>query len=72
MLLRRCANLPVESFTVGGLSWFSDLTIADPYFALPLLASITLYGSMKLNSAEFGAASKMKFLIFKSILTKFL
>ncbi|KAF2358042.1 Membrane insertase YidC/Oxa1 C-terminal [Trinorchestia longiramus] len=41
--LRRCAALPVASFTTGGILWFTDLTIADPYYALPILTSITMY-----------------------------
>lgn len=37
--IREMAKLPVESLTTGGWLWFTDLTIADPYFILPLLAS---------------------------------
>ena len=36
------ANLPVESMKVGGLLWFPDLTIADPYFILPILCSASM------------------------------
>ena len=39
------ANLPVESMKTGGLLWFPDLTIADPFFLLPILCS----GSMLLT-----------------------
>jgi len=35
--LRKMANLPVESMKEGGLFWFTDLTLADPYYILPLL-----------------------------------
>ena len=27
----------------GGLSWFSDLTVPDPYYILPILTSVTLF-----------------------------
>jgi len=37
------AALPVVSMKSGGLLWFSDLTIADPYFALPLMTAATLF-----------------------------
>jgi YidC/Oxa1 family membrane protein insertase len=36
------ANLPVESMKTGGLFWFPDLTIADPYFLLPILCSASM------------------------------
>ncbi|TPP59261.1 Mitochondrial inner membrane protein OXA1L [Fasciola gigantica] len=31
-------SLPVPSMRTGGLAWFSDLTIPDPYYLLPLLS----------------------------------
>ena len=37
------ANYPIESMKTEGLSWFTNLTIPDPYFILPTLTSITLY-----------------------------
>ena len=40
--LREMAELPVASMTTGGLLWFTDLTIADPYYALPLMTAATL------------------------------
>jgi len=41
--LRGMANCPVDSMKTGGLSWFSDLTVADPYYILPILTSVTLF-----------------------------
>jgi len=37
------AALPVVSMQSGGLLWFTDLTIRDPYFALPLITAATLF-----------------------------
>ena len=34
--------LPVVSMQSGGLLWFTDLTVPDPYFALPLITAATL------------------------------
>jgi hypothetical protein len=31
------ANCPVESMTSGGLFWFVDLTVQDPFYALPVI-----------------------------------
>lgn len=40
-LFRAMAALPVPSLETGGLAWFTDLTIHDPYYILPM-ASIAL------------------------------
>jgi membrane protein insertase Oxa1/YidC/SpoIIIJ len=40
--VRGMCNLPVESFQTGGLGWFTDLTIADPYCILPLIATSSI------------------------------
>ena len=42
LAIRNMAKLPVESLTVGGLSWFTDLTVSDPYYILPVLASASI------------------------------
>jgi len=47
--LRGMAELPVESMKNGGLSWFTDLTIADPYFLLPMLTSASLLVHIKVG-----------------------
>lgn len=48
--LRKMANLPVESMREGGLWWFTDLTIADPYCLLPLITSVTLWITMEVSA----------------------
>ncbi len=45
--LRGMANLPVESLSTGGTLWFHDLTLADPYYILPLCTSASLYLQFK-------------------------
>ena len=44
-------NLPVESMKTGGLSWWSDLTVSDPYYALPVLTCAMLYGIMEVSTS---------------------
>jgi YidC/Oxa1 family membrane protein insertase len=39
MSLDKMTKLPVESFREGGLWWFQDLTVPDPYYILPITAS---------------------------------
>src|SRR5215217_2809469 len=39
----------LESFTSGGLFWFKDLTVADPYFILPVAYVLTMMASQELT-----------------------
>ena len=41
--LRQMAKLPVPSMETGGALWFTNLSLADPYCALPALTAGTLY-----------------------------
>lgn len=36
------ANLPLEAMKTGGALWFLDLTIPDPFYALPIMTGATL------------------------------
>ena len=50
LALKKMAELPVPGFREGGFLWFTDLTIPDSYFLLPVLSAATF-----LLSAELGA-----------------
>lgn len=50
MALRGMANAPVESMRTGGLFWFTDLTVPDPYFLLPIITSATLYLTIEIGT----------------------
>jgi YidC/Oxa1 family membrane protein insertase len=39
-LIRAMSALPVPSFETGGLLWFTDLTVSDPLFILPLITGL--------------------------------
>jgi len=43
------ASAPVESFKTGGLFCFTDLTVCDPYYVLPILTSATLFLSIEVG-----------------------
>jgi len=45
--LNGMADLPVASMQTGGLLWFADLTIQDPYYALPLMTVATLFATIE-------------------------
>lgn len=38
--LKRLANAGWPDFQTGGLAWFTDLTVADPTYILPLVSSL--------------------------------
>lgn len=40
--LKGMAQTPVESMKEGGLWWFSDLTVPDPFYVMPAMACTTL------------------------------
>uniref|UniRef100_A0A023G022 Putative cytochrome oxid n=1 Tax=Amblyomma parvum TaxID=251391 RepID=A0A023G022_AMBPA len=48
--LRGMANLPMESFKTGGMLWFTDLTVPDPYCLLPLITSVSLFCTLELGA----------------------
>ncbi len=39
----------LQSFTSGGLLWFKDLTMADPYFILPLIFVLTMMAAQEIT-----------------------
>ena len=34
------------------VAWYTDLTIADPYYTLPILSSLVFLISIELNAAD--------------------
>ena len=47
--LRRMTGLPVAGMTTEGMLWFQNLTLADPYYALPILASLSFMAVMQVS-----------------------
>jgi YidC/Oxa1 family membrane protein insertase len=60
--LRGMAAAKVPSLMEGGALWFTDLTIPDPTYALPLLASATFLLTVEAGAADGmeGQGDKMK------------
>ncbi|XP_968413.1 mitochondrial inner membrane protein OXA1L [Tribolium castaneum] len=50
MALREMSNVPIESLRTGGLWWFTDLTVPDQYFLMPLITSATLFATIELGT----------------------
>lgn len=59
MGLRQMANAPVESLREGGLFWFTDLTVCDQFYALPIITSITMFLTIEVgtDSARMSASN---------------
>jgi YidC/Oxa1 family membrane protein insertase len=68
-LLRSMATLPVPSLENGGFGWITDLTVADPYYFLPLAAAamsaVTMKQHQKANlNPSPQAAAMNKFMLY--------
>ncbi|XP_055531002.1 mitochondrial inner membrane protein OXA1L [Wyeomyia smithii] len=48
--LRQMANAPVESLRDGGLFWFTDLTVCDQFYALPIITSLTMFLTIEVGT----------------------
>lgn len=48
--IRQMVNAPVESLKEGGLLWFTDLTVVDPYMLLPLATCATLLVTIEVGA----------------------
>lgn len=56
--LRGMANCPVESMAHGGLFWFTDLTMPDQFYILPIMTSLTMWMTIELGLSSGKAAMK--------------
>ncbi|KAF9942376.1 Mitochondrial inner membrane protein oxa1l [Modicella reniformis] len=59
LALRDMANLPVPQLKEGGMLWFTDLTVADPTYVLPVASSLGFLAIMELGT-ELGGVSQPK------------
>ena len=48
-LLRGMSSLPVPGFDTGGILWFHDLTMKDPFYALPISTAVLTLIVMKVR-----------------------
>jgi len=59
--IRGLANYPLESMMYGGTLWFQDLTVADPYYILPVFTAVTMFITMEV--CRFSSSMKFTFLV---------
>lgn len=50
--IRKMSRLSVDGFTTGGLAWFKDLSIPDPYCILPIINAGLMFSGMQMNRAN--------------------
>ncbi|KAF2705786.1 hypothetical protein K504DRAFT_505522 [Pleomassaria siparia CBS 279.74] len=55
--LRGMSSLPAPGMSEAGILWFTDLTIPDPYYALPAITGAIMYAVMK-NGGEQGLSNQ--------------
>jgi len=49
--------LPMESMKSGGMLWFTDLTVADPYYVLPVLSALTMLLTVEMATETGGVST---------------
>ncbi|KAJ1657902.1 hypothetical protein IWQ61_002763 [Dispira simplex] len=71
MAIRKMANLPVPQFQTGGISWFTDLTVPDPLYILPVASALSMLAVMEIGAAAApgGVTSNPRFLWFMRLST---
>lgn len=47
--LKGMASLPVEGWKTGGTLWFTDLSVCDPFFCLPVIACVTFLANIEVS-----------------------
>ena len=45
-LQRGMSTLPAPGYETGGFLWVKDLTVPDPYFIMPIVQTVALYGTI--------------------------
>ncbi|KAI3385018.1 hypothetical protein SNEBB_003192 [Seison nebaliae] len=48
--IRGMANVPLPSLVDGGCLWFTDLTVADPYYIVPIVTAFTMYLTIEMGT----------------------
>ncbi|KAJ1949070.1 hypothetical protein IWQ62_006795, partial [Dispira parvispora] len=71
MAIRKMANLPVPQFQTGGIYWFTDLTVPDPLYILPVASALSMLAVVEIgaSAAPGGMTSNPRFLWFMRLST---
>lgn len=61
-----------ESFAYGGLLWFQDLSVQDPYYILPILSAVTMLAASEITSKHIDPQQRWMMRILPVVFTVFL
>jgi len=61
-----------ESFTEGGLLWFQDLSVQDPFYILPILSAVTMLAASEITSKNIDPQQRWLMRILPVVFTIFL
>lgn len=61
-----------ESFTSGGLLWFQDLSVHDPYYVLPIISALTMLAASEITSKHIDPQQRWMMRILPVVFTIFL
>jgi YidC/Oxa1 family membrane protein insertase len=62
--IRGLANYPLESMMYGGIFWFPDLSVADPYYILPVFTAVTMLITMEVCISYLNMITQLLFSFF--------
>lgn len=65
-------NQTHETFSSGGILWFKDLTVADPYYVLPVLSALTMLAASQITSQNIDPQQRWLMRILPVVFTLFL
>ena len=60
------------SFSSGGILWFKDLTVADPYYILPVLSAVTMLAASEITSKNVDPQQRWLMRLLPVVFTIFL
>ena len=61
-----------ESFTSGGLLWFQNLSVHDPYYVLPVISAVTMLAASEITSKSVDPQQRWMMRILPVVFTVFL
>jgi YidC/Oxa1 family membrane protein insertase len=61
-----------ESFTSGGLLWFQDLSVHDPYYILPIISAVSMLAASEITSKSVDPQQRWMMRILPVVFTVFL
>ncbi|PVZ99663.1 hypothetical protein BB558_004306 [Smittium angustum] len=64
MALREMSSLPVEHLKTGGMLWFTDLTVADPLYILPIIAAASMISVFEITRKFQNAIQQPKVMVW--------